>query len=229
MILKREFLTIIPAILGSTVFAATHAISLDFKADTVIGGDLVISGTGDTGSFKGSLFDEQASSIFEIQNITDIGSIQITASSLDSYLNVTSDGLQDGTSGYNASGEGTSFTFDTAVRIQSLDWGSFTYDDPSNFDQVSLYNGIGGSNLLGTFVYGQTIGSTSFADTNPATMDILVEANHSFRIQFEQQSTSNGFYLESMSFNIVPEPSAYALALGICSLLSAVIIRKRLK
>jgi hypothetical protein len=232
MMIKVDKPIVLLALLCANTVVYSQAVSLNFKTDTVVGGDLVISssGTDATDSFKGDRFEGQSSSVFEIQNITGIGTLQITAAATKpavGYLHVTANGLQDGTSGYDDSDEGTRFTFGTAVRIQSIDWGSFTDNGGTDFDEVSLYNGLNGTDFIGTFKDGDTIGSTSFASTDPSTMDIVVGANHTFRILFNHKSSSSGFYLESMNFNVVPEPAEYALALGICSLIGSVLYRRR--
>jgi plastocyanin len=108
----------------------------------------------------------------------------VTASALDDDLNITSNGLQDGSSGYNNVGEGTSFVFDIDVTITSLDWVSFS--TTASTDNVTLLND---SVNLGTFTNGTVSGGIDFTSTNPSTMNIAVTAGDAFEIQFSAGGT----------------------------------------
>lgn len=189
---------------------AQAAIIIDFKNSVINGGDLVLTetGTGPSNDFTSDRFDELASASFEIQNISEVGTLGITATALLDDLNVTTNGLQDGSSGYNQANEGTGFVFDRDVTITSIDFGSFT---AVGDDAVMLSSG---STVVGTFADGDVSGATDFSDTNPATMDIFVAAGDSFEIAY----SSGEFWVESIGLTAVPEPSAYTLLVGIMGL-----------
>jgi hypothetical protein len=190
----------------------------DFEVNSVTGGTLVLlnSGSGATNDFKGDRFDGQAAANFEIQGIAGVGTLGITATSLMGALNVTGEGLQDGSSGYGTAGEGTSFTFDKDITITLLDWVNFTTDDG---DSVTLSSG---ATNIGTFSKGTVIGSTDFSDTNPSVMSIDVAADELFTITY----AAGNFALGQMGFTVVPEPQNYALLAAI-SALGFVMLRRR--
>jgi len=196
--------------------------TLDFRADatdSVIGGDLNITtgGTGSTTSFASDRFDEQSSSTFEISNITGFaGTLTVTASASSDDLNVTNSGLQDGPSGFDSSGEGTSFVFNEDVTITFLDWGSFT---AAGNDSVTLSSG---SSTIGTFSDGTVTGTTDFSSTNPATMAIDVAAGDAFTLAYG----SGDFFLEEMGVTVVPEPGTLGLIAGMLGL-TWVMLRRR--
>jgi len=213
-----QILTVTASLAGTAVILSAQSITLDFENNLVTGGDLVIqtAGTDAVDDFTGDRFDEQSSALFQIQNIATIGTLGVTATALIDDLNVTGSGLQDGASGYNGAGEGTSFLFDTDVIITSLDWVSFT---SLGSDSVTLSVG---ATSIGTFGEGTVIGNTDFTSTNPATMNIAVSAGDAFTITFD----NGAFYLGQMGFTVVPEPNAYALLSGICALAS-IMLRRR--
>lgn len=213
LIMNIYSITLICAFSLSLLFSSLSAqsITLDFENDTVAGGTLVLleSGTGATDSFASNRFDEKTSAAFEIQGITSIGTLGVTASALIDDINVTGSGLQDGSSGYNEAGEGTSFVFSKDVIITSLDWVSFTADT------VTLSSGM---TTLGTFTTGTIIGSTDFTNSNPATMNIAVSAGDAFTIKYG----SDTFYLGQLGLTAVPEPSSYTIFAGFIALALAV-------
>lgn len=198
---------------GLGLAGAVHgqSFTLDFQNDTVTGGDLNITtaGSDPVDSFKGDRFDEQPGSTFEISNISGFSpTLEITATALSNDLNVLSTGLADGSSGFDAAGEGTSFVFNFDVTIDFLDWGSFT---SAGNDSVTLSSG---STTIGTFQDGTVTGSTDFSNTNPATMSIDVAGGDAFEIGWDGGS----YQLENMGVTVVPEPSAYALLAGMLGL-----------
>jgi len=214
----KQALTIsLAVLLGNTLFA--QAVTIDFTNSNITGGDLVLleSGSGATDDFSGNRFDELASADFEIQNIAGVGTLGITATALLDDLNVLSGGLADGSNGYDASGEGTTFVFDKDVTITALDWSSFT---PGGSDSVTLFNGAAN---LGTFSDGTVSGTIDFSDTNPATMSIEVFAGDAFTIQW----AGGEFQLESMSLTAVPEPGTFGLLAGFLGLVSIMLKRRR--
>jgi hypothetical protein len=192
---------------------------LDFENNTVTGGTLVLldSGSGATNDFTGDRFDEQTSADFEIQGITGVGTLSVTATALAGNLNVTTNGLQDGSSGYGATGEGTHFNFDKDVTITFLDWVEFSTTPDS--DSVELLN----DNLsLGSYTKNTVSGGINFTDTNPSTMSISVTAGDDFTIKH----SAGTFYLGQIGFTVVPEPNIYAALAGLCSL-AYVMLRRR--
>lgn len=217
-IMKIKYLALL--LLAFTTLNAGTAIppvdvTLDFQNNLVTGGTLVLLETGSdpTNNFTGDRFDELASAAFEIQGISGFGTLGGTANSLVGNLNVTTSGLQDGSSGYGAASEGTAFVFDEDVTIEFLDWVSFTTDS------VELFN----NNIsLGTFTTGTNSGGINFTDSNPSLMSIFVNAGEEFKLQY----SSGNFFLGQMGFNVVPEPSTYALLSGICAL-GFVMLRRR--
>lgn len=210
--MKNNKLTILAlgALLGLAGAASGQSFTLDFENNSVTGGTLVLLETGNdpTTDFGGDRFDEQTSAAFEIQNIAGFGTLGVTASALSENLNVTGNGLQDGASGYGTAGEGTSFIFDADVRIDSLDWVSFT---SSGNDSVTLSSG---STTIGTFGDGTVTGTTDFSSTNPATMSIDVAAGDAFTIAYD----AGNFFLGQMGVTAVPEPNAYVLLAGLFGL-----------
>jgi len=196
-----------------------QAIVINFETSAITGGDLNLLGTGSgsTTDFTSDRFDEKTSTSFEIQNITGIGTLTVTATALIDDLNVTTNGLQDGSSGYNAVGEGTSFVFDKDVTITSLDWGSFT---SAGNDSVQLQSG---STNIGTFADGDVVGTTDFSNTNPSTMSISVAQGDAFTLTYQ----SGNFFLESMGLTAVPEPEFYGAIAGLLVLGLAVVRRRR--
>lgn len=198
--------------------ASAQSVTLDFKGNTVTGGTLVLTepGSGATNDFKGDRFDELTSASFQIQSIPSIGTLDVTASALLDDLNVTGSGLQDGSNGYDGAEEGTSFVFNQDVTITAMDWESFT---TAGNDSVTLSSG---ATNIGTFPEETVTGSTDFSNTNPSTMSIEVSAGDAFTLTYD----SGTFYLESITFTVVPEPGTYALLSGICAL-GFVMIRRR--
>lgn len=211
--MKQNKLTFLALAFGLGLASAVHgqtAITIDFQNSVIVGGDLVLteSGTGPIDDFTSDRFDELTMASFEIQSITGVGTLGITATALLDDLNVTGSGLQDGSSGYNAAGEGTGFVFDRDVKITSIDFGFFT---AAGNDAVALSSGV---TVVGTFADGAVSGSTDFSNTNPASMDIFVAAGDSFEIAY----SSGEFWVESIGLTAVPEPSAYTLLVGIMGL-----------
>jgi hypothetical protein len=219
--MKKQKLTLLAlaAGLGLAGSAYGQAFTLDFQGNTVTGGNLVLleSGSDPNNDFTGDRFDEQASADFEIQNIVGFGTLGITATALSDNLNVTSNGLQDGSTGYNGAGEGTSLIFDADVRIDFLDWVSFTSADS---DSVGLSSG---STAIGTFNAGTVTGTTDFTSTNPATMAIVVAAGDAFRMSH----AGGTFYLGQMGITVVPEPGSFALIAGCLGMVSIMLKRRR--
>lgn len=219
--MKQNKLTLLALAAGLGLVGAVHGqtpITIDFQNSAITGGDLLLTepGSGLTNDFTSDRFDELTSASFEIQNISGVGTLGITATALLDDLNVTGSGLQDGSSGYNAANEGTGFVFDRDVTITSIDFGSFT---TLGGDSVTLSSG---STIVGTFGDGDVAGSTDFSSTNPAIMDIFVAAGDSFEIAY----AGGSFWVESIGLTAVPEPSAYALLAGMMGL-ACVALRRR--
>jgi hypothetical protein len=213
--MKRLLLPAFLACLLAGGLSAQTAVTIDFENSTITGGDLVLleSGSDPVTDFGGDRFDEQTSASFEIQNISGIGTLGVTASALVDDLNVTGSGLQDGSSGYGVAGEGTSFVFDKPLTITAMDWGSFTSDE------VSL--SVGSTNI-GTFTTGTVVGSNDFTGTNPASLDVFVPVGQAFTLTH----VSGDFFLESMSVSVIPEPGTYGLIAGLAGL-GLLIYRRR--
>ncbi len=214
--MKTKFMILLAALGLTAANSWADAITLDFKGNSVTGGTLLLteSGTDATDDFTGDRFDELAIASFQITGLPTYGSLTITASALVDDLNVTGSGLQDGSSGYNAAGEGTSFVFNRDVIITALDWGSFTSDT------VILRNG---ATNLGTFTTGSPIsGGIDFSDTDPAVMSITVAQGDAFVIE----NDSGTFYLESMNITAIPEPSSIML-MGLVGIVAVSVLRKR--
>ncbi|MFW5894217.1 MAG: hypothetical protein ACOCUY_03690 [Verrucomicrobiota bacterium] len=144
--------------------------------------------------------DEEESYAFQIVDIESTGSVGITAEARRDDLNFLSNGLADGSTGYNEAEEGTDFTFDRAVTITEMDWCSFTSGGSDSvklmLDDVSL----------GTFGQDDVSGGIDFTDTNPARMSINVPAGSTFSLEYE----GGDFKLERLTFTI-PEPAAASL------------------
>jgi len=199
--------------------ASAQSVTFDFKNNTVTGGTLVLTetGTGALDDFTGDRFDELTSAGFQITGIGGgIGTLTGTATTLIDDLNVTGSGLQDGSNGYDALGEGTIFAFSKNIIVTGLDFGGFT---SIGSDSVTISSG---ATTIGTFEDGETIGSTSFANTNAVTASIAVTAEDAFKIE----NVSGTYYLESITFTVVPEPGTYALLAGFCAL-GFVMLRRR--
>lgn len=216
---QKLTLTTLAALAGFAGASFGQSFTLDFENNSVTGGTLLLleAGSDTTDDFTGDRFDEQTSAAFEIQNITGFGTLGVTASALSDDLNVTGSGLQDGSSGYDTAGEGTSFVFDTDVRIDFLDWVSFT---SAGSDSVSLSSG---STTIGTFSEGSVTGTTDFTSTNPATMAIDVASGDAFTIGYD----SGDFFLGQMGVTVVPEPGTFALMAGFLGLVSIMLKRRR--
>jgi hypothetical protein len=212
-----------------SINALTHAataqdVTFFFETDvspSVTGGNLVLTdtGTGPTNTWESDRF-EAGSSTFEIQSIPIYGTLTVTANSLIGDLNVTEDGLADGGSGYNASGEGTSFTFSQDVTITGFDFAAFT---TAGSDSIEL--SIGASSL-GTFSDGTVIaGVADFTNTNAVIASIDVSAGQVFSLARQDGS----FHLQTLSFTVVPEPGTFALLAGFSALASVMFRRRALK
>lgn len=215
-----QILAYTAAITSFATIAHAQAISFNFDDNTVVGGTLVLleSGTDPTNDFSGDRFDEQTSADFQIQGITGIGTLGVTATALVDDLNILSTGLADGSSGYGAAGEGTSFIFDKDVVITAMDWASFSATPSS--DVVELLN----NNVsLGNYTADTVTGSTDFTSTNPATMNIAVTAGNAFTLRW----VAGDFELQGIGLTVVPEPNTYALLAGI-SALGVVMLRRRM-
>ena len=191
--------------------ASAQSVTFDFEGNFVTGGTLALQAAGDDpiDSFLGDRFDELSSASFQVTGIGGgIGALAGTALALNGVLNVTGSGLADAGSGYNGAGEGTSFTFDKDIIVTGLDFTDFT---SAGSDSVTISSG---STTIGTFEFGETIGSTSFADPNAVTASIAVAAGDTFKIEY----AAGAFHLGDFTFTVVPEPGTYALLSGFCAL-----------
>jgi len=202
--MKKTFILLLTAFGLAAGSARAATITIDFENNSITGGNLVLlaSGNDAVDDFSGDRFDELSSASFEIQNIAGVGTLGITATALLDDLNITGDGLQDGPSGYDTAGEGTSFVFDRDVTITALDWVSFT---SAGSDSVTLRNGGAG---LGTFSEGDSSGGIDFGSTNPSTMSIAVSSGDAFNAEY----AGGDYYLGQMTLEVVPEPGTLALA-----------------
>ena len=185
----------------------------DGVATTLTGGSLVLTdaGSGPTNTWLSDRF-EHASSTFEVQSIPTIGTLTVTATSLVGDLNITSSGLSDGSSGYGATGEGTSFTFSEDVTITMFDFSSFTSGGGDTVD-LSV-----GTTLLGTFSDDTVVASVAdFTNPNNVSASISVSAGDAFTLTYQ----AGNFSLEEISFSVlasVPEANFYSLIVGISGL-----------
>lgn len=203
----------------SISIASAQTVNFDFENNTVTGGTLILqpAGTDPVDSFLGDRFDQQFNANFQITGIGGaIGTLNGTASALFDDLNVTASGLADAGSGYNGTGEGTSFVFDEDIVVTGLDFTSFTSEGG---DSVTLLSGI---TSIGTFEDGEIIGSTNFFDPNAVTASIFVAAGDAFTIEY----AAGAYHLGDFTFTVVPEPGTYALLSGFCAL-GFVMLRRR--
>lgn len=212
--------------LAAFLFFASTVSSQDitFFFDTgdtpdVTGGSLVLtdSGGGLTSAWESDRF-EKGSSTFEIQSIPTYGTLVVIANSFQGDLNVTGSGLGDGSSGYNAASEGTSFTFNQDVTITGFDFAAFT---TAGGDSIEL---LIGAVSLGTFQEDTVVASVAdFSNPNAVAASIDLSAGQPFLLACQGGS----FHLEDLSFNVVPEPGAFALLSGVFGFAS-VALRRRL-
>ena len=125
--------------------------------------------------------------------------------------------IGDGASGYNAAGEGTSFTFNQDVTITSFDFAAVTTEGGDKIEFLI------GSVLLGAFQEGTVVGTVAdFSNPNAVVASIDVSAGQTFSVA----RRAGSFYLEDLSFTVVPEPSYYTLLFGALSL-ALVALRRR--
>jgi hypothetical protein len=225
--MNKKLLLLTAALGLAAALVRADSITLDFENDSVTGGSLnITSGTsGATDSFTSPRFDNQISSTFEITGLPTYGTLTVTATGLGTDLSMFSGGLGDGTGGYNATGEGTSFIFSEDVTITGLDWTSFTV---GGNDSVSLYNGtpntFDGTTILGTYADDTVSGGIDFTNPNSVTMNVTVLAGDAF--SFRNSDGAGDFYLGDISLTVIPEPSSLVLV-GLAALAVAGILRSR--
>jgi len=215
--------------IGSCVLGlpAQVTVTIDFEDSTIEGGSIRAEPNHTpepiTDQFRDPWFDEVSAGTaasFTIENIDLIGTLNVTAEALSDDLNVTDDGLSDGVSGYNAEGDGTTFTFDRDLTVTAIDFTSFT---SGGGDEVVLESG---DQSVGPIAEGQSVSTpfaANFGETNPATTEIPVSAGDSFVVAW----SSGEFWVESLAIQTVPEPSRFGLVAAILALAAALFARRR--
>lgn len=226
--LRPFFFLVLASCSCLTVLRGQVTVTIDFADSTIEGGTLRKepghSPEPITGNFRDPWFDEVkagTASTFTIEDVALIGTLTVTAEALSDDLNVTDDGLSDGPSGYNATGEGTTFLFDRDLTVTAIDFTSFT---TNGGDEVTLGSG---TQSLGPIGDGESLThnslSANFTETNPAETTIPVGAGEPFAVKW----SAGRFYVESLQIQTVPEPSRFGLIAGLLVFGLALFSRRR--
>ncbi len=211
--------TVLVAFAGSAS-AQTVVITWNASSEGVSPGNLflpVSSVLTDSDDWSASDLDELSSPStgqFQIQGLSS-GTLNVTMNALVDDINITGTGLQDGGSGFNAVGEGITFTFDLPVTIDTLDFSSFSsVDDDFEF----LNDGVTFLTIQGDLVNGNSV---SLSEQSIAVGD-------EFTMRIPTGGGTSGFILESMTISVsaIPEPSTCA-AIGGILVLGIVLYRRR--
>ena len=153
---------------------------------------------------------------FTISDITG-PDLVVSLNALGDDINLLSNGLADGSDGFNNTGEGFTLSFNRDITLVSFDWSSF-----DAADQGSLQFSTGIDPIL------VSESDTSWVSTGTDVQSIGVSLSPSDSVTLNY--TQGIFLLQGLTLEtqtVVPEPYFYGCTAGLIALSMALLIRRK--